>query len=109
MKTFSYSEAGKSGDASRKRWIIASRSSGSMKISQKYCPSIRARSSSPLATSTARLKLRIRPSVSTTERRLGAVLRIVSRKRYCARSSAWRRSFSKASEAVAATASTSSR
>ena len=69
-------------------------------------PSIRLRSSSPLATSTARLKFRMRPSVSTTERRLGAVLMIVSRKRYCARISACSRSFSKASDAVAATAST---
>ena len=51
----------------------------------------------------------MRPSVSTTESRLGAVLMIVSRKRYCARTSACSRSFSNASEAVAATASTSSR
>ncbi len=108
-KTFSYSDAGKLGDASRKRWIIASRSSGSMKTSQKKRPSMLARSSRPLAISTARLKFLIRPSVSTTESRLGAVLMIVSRNRYCARSSAWRRSFSNASEAVAATASTSSR
>jgi hypothetical protein len=59
-----------------------------MKMSQKNRPSTSARRSSPLATSTAWLKFRIRPSVSTTDRRLGAVSMIVSRKRYCARSSA---------------------
>ena len=80
-----------------------------MKTSQKNRPSTSARPWSPLAISTAWLKFRIRPSVSTTDNRLGAVSMIVSRKRYCARSSAWSRSFSKASPAVAATASTSGR
>ena len=82
VNTFSYSDASKAGAAAWKRSIIASRSSGSMNTSQKYAPSSRLRSSSPLATSTARLKFRMRPSGSTTDSRLGAVLMIVSRKRY---------------------------
>ena len=60
---FSYCDGGKSGAASLKRPIMASRSLASMKTSQKNCPRIASSSSSPLASSVASFWFRIRPSV----------------------------------------------